>query len=808
MTHAQLHPRPEQYWALAGLSAGVLAFQILLLRVFSFSQWYHFASVAVSLALLGFGAAATLLTLLGERARRRGEVMFCAGMVITALGMIGVQWLNQRVSVRPLFVVWDTGELARLLALNFAGIVPFFGAGLSVGVVFHRWPGAAPRLYAANLLGSGAGCLAAVALLEWLALEAALTFTAAAMLGLAAGYAAWRRGTWPIRHRVAAVCVAAVFPAGAWIAREAIPPLHVCDFKKLSYIRDLPDARVLEADSGLWGRTTLLRSDSLRVAPGLSLRWTSAIAPTDALVIDADRAIAFPRSAAEAITRRDFARATLDAAPFAMRPRDAVAVLGTGEGLAALTMRALGANRVVWVEPNPKIPALFRRRGLEELATPVVENPRRFLETDSGAFDLILFDEARGGGDSLSEDPALTTEAFATALERLRPGGAMAIILPLSNPPRYFPRCLAMLRSALERRGVARPAEHVFALRSLHEIMLGATAQPLTPDETARLETFAEQWNFDLVWMPDLKRERANRHNQFAEAMDYDTARAVLDGRAEEIPRAARLYSLRPASDVRPYFRHTMRWSVLPEAWRTLGREGLMLFDWGALMLAASLCVAALLGVALIVLPLGRLPRDDASPFSRARIVVYFSALGLGYMLLEMAVFQRCVSLLGHPIPAASLVFATFLVGSGLGSFSLAGGDEKSVMRPGRIFAWVAAGAVVAFVGVWGFEALWWRLGFAARAVGLALCMAPLAFALGRPMPWALRRVGVVPGRVPWAWGVNALASVLAAPLATLLAVQAGQYSVWIAGGIGYAAAWGVSRPRQRNERSCAGEAA
>ena len=128
------------YTTLGLISATALAYEILLLRVFSFSQWHHFASLAVALALLGFGASGTVLTLLKERAIIWGDRLFLGGLLIGAFGMIATFWIGQWISVRPLFALWDASEFGKLLVVDFACFIPFFGFALCIGQVFARWP--------------------------------------------------------------------------------------------------------------------------------------------------------------------------------------------------------------------------------------------------------------------------------------------------------------------------------------------------------------------------------------------------------------------------------------------------------------------------------------------------------------------------------------------------------------------------------------------------------------------------------------------------------------------------------------------
>src|SRR5438105_2775139 len=151
MPFAADRPSGLQLAALFGLSAAMLAFEVLLLRLFEFSHWHYFAGLAIALALLGLGAAGTTLALFDAVAQRWGDGWFLGGLLTAALGLYGVLGLHAHIALRPVFAAWDAGELGKLLLVDIAGFVPFYSAGLSIAQVLVSWPRHAGRLYAVNL---------------------------------------------------------------------------------------------------------------------------------------------------------------------------------------------------------------------------------------------------------------------------------------------------------------------------------------------------------------------------------------------------------------------------------------------------------------------------------------------------------------------------------------------------------------------------------------------------------------------------------------------------------------------------------
>jgi hypothetical protein len=260
---------------------------------------------------------------------------------------------------------------------------------------------------------------------------------------------------------------------------------------------------------------------------------------------------------------------------------------------------------------------------------------------------------------------------------------------------------------------------------------------------------------------------------------------------------------VRPATDDRPYFFHFYRWRALPLMSRTFRQSWIPFSEWGYLILVATLAQATLLGILLILSPLfllhSRIPSVD-SPVSRPhsrrtvrlRVLLYFLALGLGYLFVEMALIQRLVFFLADPIYAVAVVLAGLLFVSGLGSAFAARQLRKGVSAT-RLACFAAIiVAVTGTVYALGLHTiltslLSWPL--SARMALAFIVILPFA-AMGMPFPLVLRQLGQTRAELlPWAWAINGCASVIAGPLATLLALGAGLRTVLLVASACYAMA-------------------
>ena len=762
--------------ALLVVSAGMLAFEVLLLRLFEFSHWHHFAGLAVALALLGLGAAGTVLTLLGERALRWGDGLLVAGMALQAAGLLVVLYLHAGLALRPLFAAWNPRELGLLLLVDLAAFLPFFGAGLVIGQVFARWPGESRSIYAANLLGSGIGSAAASLLLTALVVEQALGLV---LLAVALSMLAFAVAT----RRLPAIAPAVVLTAAAALAAASPPQPAVSDFKALQRVQDLPDAERLALRPGLRGRLTVWRSDSLRVAPGLSLAWQGAVPASDAVILGSDRMLPLPRryNGPPAHTR-----ATLGNLPLVLRPGGPVLVLGSSRWQTPL---AASDRRLTWAEPDARILRLAAERGMSgRNQRLVVDGPYRFLTTTRARYAVIAVDAAHAGRDAAAEDYLMTAEGLRQAMQRLQPGGMLAVPLQLQVPPRQVPRALATVRRALERAGAGQPGAHVALVRGMQDALLLASATPLAADDCVAIRDFAERMRFDIAWLGGSTGFEPNRFHKLAGPVFRQTAAAVFGERA--LPEAVRFFVTDAASLERPYFWRSLKWSRAPGLVQDMGQRALSYLDWTLVLTAISLAAVAILAFILIVAPLGRLPAG-AGGIGRGSVVAYFGALGLGFMLVEMALFQRAILFFDEPVLAASVVFAVFLVASGIGSAMAPGTADRRAVA--RIFGSVVAGIALAALALWPFSGpLVGLSGFLRIALPVA-CVAALAWTLGRPFPWGLCRLAGQRRWVPWAWGINGFASVLASAAATLISVQWGQHVTLSAGIACYVAATAIA---------------
>jgi spermidine synthase len=768
------------YVAVSLVSCAALGYEVLLLRLFSITQWHHFAYMVISLALLGYGASGTLLSLAREWLLPRFERAFAAFAALFGLLAPGCFALAQRLPFNPLELVWNPRQLGYLVAVYLTLSLPFLCAAACIGLALSARQVDAHRIYRADLMGAGAGAALMVLALflvspaQCLRLLGGAGFAAAAAAGIGSSPRRW------LGVAVLGLGASALWPE-AWLSPQ------VSEYKGLSQALRLPGAVVAAERSGPLGLLTVVRSAQVpfRHAPGLSLACPYEPPEQLGLFTDGDSLTAIARH--DGALRRDrYLEYLPSALPYRLVDGPEVLVLGAGGGIDVQAALHHGATLVDAVELNPQVVELVAG-PFGGFAGPVYGDPRvrlhtaearSFLTRTAGAHDLIQvslldsFGAASAGVHALSESYLYTVEALQELASGLKPGGVLAVTRWLTLPPRDALKLFATAVLALERMGVGDPGSRLALIRSWNTSTLLLKNGPLSPADIDRLRTFCRERWFDVDYYPGMPRREANRYNVLEEAYLYDGALALLGAGREDFLRRYKFF-IRPATDDRPYFFHFFKWRTLPEFLGMGGRGGVPLVEWGYLVLVATLLQALGAGFLLLVLPAWATGRSRPRSSPAGWVTLYFACLGLAFLFLEMAFLQRFTLFLGHPVYAAAVVLSAFLVFAGLGA-------GWSGRLPPRQAAGIATVGIPVLSSVYvlvlpSLFRLLWPLPDPVRAGAAVLLIAPLAFCMGMPFPAGISKLKAnAPDQIPWAWGINGWASVMSAVLATVLAIHFG----------------------------------
>ena len=778
--------------ALALVSAGALAYEILLTRLFSIIQWHHFAYMMISMAMLGYGVSGTLLSLLRVRLLPRYGIVFVTCAAAFGVSAMGAFLLAQRLPFNPLEIFWDARQLVYLLLFYLLLSVPFLFAASCVGLTFARHGATSHRIYSFDLLGAASGCLLVVLLLFLLPPMAVLR--AVGLLGLMAAVLA----TWHFRLRqrlllplfvIMAIMMTLALPS-AWTQ------LRLSPYKRLSQTLLVPGTRVVEERSSPLGLLTVVESPRVpfRHAPGLSLNAVQEPPPQLGIFTDGDALSALTRFNGR-LEPLDYLDQTTSALPYHLLRQPQVLVLGAGAGSGVLQALVHHARQVDAVDVDARMVELVRDRFSEfsgdlyrrpDVATHVAD-ARAFVEASDARYDLIqvelmdAFGAASSGLYGLSESYLYTVEGLQSYLRHLKPGGMLALTRWIILPPRDLLKLAATAIAAQEGEGVAAPGQRLALIRGWQTGTLLIKNGEFSAREIDEIRTFAGARSFDVEWLPGLAREESNRYNVLDQPYFYDGIHALTHQQSQDFI-ARYKFDIRPPTDDRPYFFHFFRWRTLPEILRLQSRGGLSLLELGYPILLATLLQAVLASAVLILLPLWLGLRNQsamrAAPGKPATFA-YFALVGFAFIFIEISFIQKFTLYLGHPLYAMAGVLCAILLFAGLGSRSaphLLGRLPVKALPPAYLLA--AGIALLVLMNLLASTLLMqFGMGLPAivRVMVVTALIAPLAFLMGMPFPLGMARLdAAAPVLLPWAWGVNACATVVGAALATLLALHLG----------------------------------
>ena len=779
----------------AGLvSCGVIAFEIGLIRVLQYASWYHFAFLVITIALLGFGMSGTILSLWRGYLLRHRQTALPVLALLTALSIPLMLQAAQLLPVTGRFTPGlVVGQLAWWVGYWTLLTVPFALGATAIGLTLMSAGERLTAVYASNLIGSASGAVGVTIVMY---------FVEPAWLGYAAGAVVLAAACRADRRALSAGLVSAGVLAGALPALLDPPSIRVDGDKYLAYVNRLEadgQAEQLARGFSPSGIVEVYGSDTFH---DMAFMTDDRVPPSMAsIVVDGHRAGSLLR-----IDRPDQAEAqdgTLMALPYGLVPPNPRVLLldEVGGGNIWLAHRN-GAESVDVVQSNRVLldllagpleregGAVFNLRGV----TPHPVEPRAFLEGTEEAFDLVQlsgmesWSAAAGGLEGLNQDHIMTVEGVAAALRRLTPDGILHVSRGIQLPPRDNAKIAATIIAALGQSGIARsawsarPGAHIAMVRDFLGVCTMVRPRPWREGEIRRLRDLAAERNLTPVYFEGITAGELNRPDELpgppGEDGDY-LYHAMLSLLSGDPGETARFFDewpfdVRPATDDRPFFGNFGKLDALPDFRRVYGAGWLLRSELAFLFVLSAAIIVAFAGLVLILLPFG-FRSDIRRASGRSTAAVYFLAIGLAYLVLEIAFLSGIQRLLGDPVIGGAATVGGFLLYSGLGSLAA----NRIASLPGvslaRLVLVPAVMAIPVFTGLILLALFGGTWPLALRLAAVLVLIAPLAFAMGLPFPLGLQWFGKRSSAlVPWAWGVNGCASVMASPLAMIIAMQWG----------------------------------
>jgi len=534
----------------------------------------------------------------------------------------------------------------------------------------------------------------------------------------------------------------------------------------------------------------------------LSINFKGDIPPQKALVIDADSPSPL-YDFHEDFKDFQFLDYEIYSAPYRLIKTPKVLIIGARGGNDVLLAKSYQSRSIILLEMNPKVIS-----GIKDTSgisfkhiyqTPDVEiitkEVRGYLEQTKEKVDLIQLNPggsfvASGSGVyAQNEDYLNTVEAYQLFYQRLSSQGIFMASTWMKTPARDGVKLFATGFEALKESGVEQPEKNLALIRTWDIVMLLMKKASFTAHELRTLREFCSMRNFDICYVPGINQSEVNRFNKLSQPVYYRAAKSIINPLTRTKFYAGYVFRVNPATDDKPYFSNFFRWAALPHLIKTLGREWLPFAEHGYLVLLATFIQAMILGALFILVPLGILLRKNkGSSFSFGSSVwLYFVALGFSYMLLEMALIQKFILFLHHPIYSSSVVIASFLLLSGIGSLLSKNFLQKNISRQIIPFiAVICVGIFYSFSLDFIFSKFVWAHIYLRLLIAFFL-IAPLALFMGMPFPFGMQKIVISGERnTGAAWGYNGFSSVVSTIAAPILAGMLGFRVVGIIGCLCY----------------------
>ena len=783
-------------------AAGTLAYEVLLTRVFSVVMWYHFASLAIAIAMFGIAVGGLVPYLFRRRhgaptglvevSPSAGAWVSLVSLVFTAMPYLVLllfsrypAWGGRLLEIfhQPYFEPFRAGArsmpaggdaLQIALLLVFLSI-PFVGAGAVFAMAFSV-RGREGRAYLEMMGGSAAGVAAYLAAMLAGSGPAAFLFVSALFALSAAAFALKNRdvlknsgcgdnkpslpgrgGATPgsgsgISRGVPALGLVCLSLSGLLVLAGIAESRY--GFAEIRFVRGRyePDILWTRWDANSRVAVYPVSGEESSKAWGVSAAYTGTVPDQIGMVVDDTGYTALFGTGRNPASMEAF-RNNIASAAYRLRVGGSALVVGPGGGKDILCALASGDFSVTAVEVNPLVVRAADEEFGEFTGRPyrmprvraVVAEGRNFLASDANRYDVIQMTQVFGrippsaGAFTMTEDHLYTVEAFREYLAHLSESGVLSVTRFVHE--RRVWRILAMARDAIRSLGGSDPSRHVLAFRDRGLLNILVRRTPWPEAEIAAARRYSEEMRFPIVIAPD---RPAN-----------GLPGRILSGQEEA---AGTPFDFSSPTDDRPFFYYTLKPAAFLSAGTAKGSE---FEDRAVATLRGFLASAALLCVLFLVAPAVVIARRDLARLSAAA-AAYMFFVGMAYIVWEIVMIKRLALLFGTPLTAFAAGLTMILAFSGVGGY-LAGRDGAKPAGPGLALAAALVSAYLYYGGPW-------LARFAGESPGVRLAVAaaftlPPSLVMGRFLPTGLRRFGGDGGPVPFYFAANGAASVLGAAL-------------------------------------------
>lgn len=785
------------------VSLASIAFEISLTRYFAVANWSEYGYWVISIAMTGYSVSGVLLTLFKDFLVKRASVLF---FVIPVLLMISASAGYFATCVNPFNPLeLQNEELWRSQLVNigtyYLTLFPvFFLSGLYIGLNFIIWHEKITLLYGYDLVGAGFG-----AILMLCAMFFVHPFYLPAVI-MPFWLITCFLNVRPLKAKpvLLLLCVF-VFIMCEWTVVHDNRADYF-QYKTIYTALNVEGNRVNERIKSPKGYFHVLSNFTERpdvpLSNNYSLLGVKGPPLSYGLYKDGTRITSLPKQEPKNnLPYIGYAKAALDAFPYALKKYPAVLLIGASGGFKIRESLILGASPVTAIEPDTVIYGLLsgNRYGdalrVNKNVTLILSSPQSFLAKNKQYFDIIdiasdFMDE------SDSNRYAFTVEAFREYLRSLRNDGVLSVPVSIKEFTVYALKLVETIREALRQSGISEPEKHILVYRSAWSVRILVSVKPFTPSVIKKLRAFCDDRSFDTSYFPGIENEKVEIYNDLpsisieeeketsssggaSDALKDDILKQL--GRNHEKFLSDYFFNVSPATNDRPFFYSILRLSKLKSI---LSRISLIpKEEIGELINMAVLLQSALFALLILFLPaLARFSlKGRGGGVFLLKSIVYFSCLGLSFLFLEIILIAKFTYFLNDSTSSFAVVLSSMLIFSGLGSF-FAGRFVDAPQKGVRVSVCVILLSIgFYFMFMNPILLIFLNAPFPVKIMLICVLVASLSFVMGFPFSLGLSALkGERASFVPWAWALNGAFSVVSTPIVNLLSVSYGYTAVFI----------------------------
>lgn len=770
------------------LSLSSLFYEILLARFFSIAQWNHLSFMVLSIALFGFAASGVFLNLLAFKKKEQisvfsGKKWISRIILLFSVSVAGSYIIVNATPIDYFRIPFEYLQIGYVLFSFILLSLPFFFSGLLSALAYSSYPEQAGIIYFISMAGSTLGAICPFPGLPVLDIGGSILIAALAPLFLLITLfkKVWIKATWTLL--IICLMVVSFFIKNSPVIRVSPSP-----YKTLPQLLQLPKSKVEKTYHIVQGKIDVVTCPAIRYVPGLSLKYTSGLPEQSALIKDADMQVTLYSIDPEKPPvlpeyTLPYAGYVLDESP------ENVLLLQKGGGTAIPMSLVSGAPNIILCEEHPVIARYIKKTYRSNRLTVLYKGHREYMHKTSLLFDIIQIENwgsSIPGMASLSSEYLYTIEAMCRYIDILTDKGVLIIPRKLLLPPSDSLRILLSAMTALREKGFLYPEKNIMMIKhwDIYTLLLSRT--PFEGERLYKIKDFCSARGFDLLYYKGIVQSETGRFVQSPEPFHFNEIQKIIKNSSDLIKAPSGYYlDITPQKDSRPYHNKYIQWGKLHEFFKSTGERFYTIILSGEIIVWIVLAVALLVTLLILILPVVFVPGKKKN-ISFARIL-YFLAIGAGFMFLEIAFIQEYTLLAGDPVVSFSFVLCLILIFSGIGGYFSSKLDIHTLRL---LFIIILFLLIILFISMDALVHLLLGLPSIPRFILMGVVMLPLSLLIGVPFPSGMGRLLSGPAERAYSWAANGCTSVLASIISVPIAMTFGIHVLFIAGVICYGIAF------------------